>query len=345
MARKMLRRVRASGGIPEVNRGLPIPLVSDRTGVRSVRRLDLLSGVSGQLALAQSESELPARVEAGLRVLFESAHEVTLLLADRSGRELLPASDGGPAPGALAALCRGIAAIPAGLRTVTRTTPLLPYLMVPALVAPDFECGRGAMMSAPLLDQMRLLGLLILEGDPAAPDFTLGDLDALSAVAAQIALVMQRLRAERRATEQRRFERDLGIARQIQRRFLPALAPRVGGFRVAAEYRPAFEVGGDFYDLVPTGDAQATAVIGDVSGKGMAAALVMARVSSEFRRLARGECPPEALLGQLNAAMCEQSPDDSFVTAACLQLDAARRTVRVANAGHVLPLLRRAGGE
>src|SRR5262249_14231525 len=115
MARKMLRRVRASGGIPEVNRGLPIPLVSDPTGVRSV--------VSGQLALAQSESELPARVEAGLRVLFESAHEVTLLLADRSGRELLPASDGGRARGALAALCRGIAAIPAGLRTVTRTTP------------------------------------------------------------------------------------------------------------------------------------------------------------------------------------------------------------------------------
>jgi sigma-B regulation protein RsbU (phosphoserine phosphatase) len=85
------------------------------------------------------------------------------------------------------------------------------------------------------------------------------------------------------------------------------------------------------------------AVVGDVSGKGMPAALIMSRATSSFRRLARASASPHALLAQLNHALVEQFPDDSFVTVACVQLDAAGRCGVVANAGHALPLMRRGG--
>ena len=75
-----------------------------------------------------------------------------------------------------------------------------------------------------------------------------------------------------------RHPEDLGIARRIQRSLLPTVTPLFHGFRVAAEYRPASEVGGDFYDVVVSGPGEITAVIGDVSGKGVAGALVMSHL-------------------------------------------------------------------
>jgi serine phosphatase RsbU (regulator of sigma subunit) len=103
------------------------------------------------------------------------------------------------------------------------------------------------------------------------------------------------------------------------------------------------EVGGDFYDVVDGDDGAVTAVIGDVSGKGVQAALLMSRVSSDFRRLPRGGSA-QGLLELLNQATCEHTPDDSFATAVVVRLDASRRTLTVANAGHVRPLVRRANG-
>jgi serine phosphatase RsbU (regulator of sigma subunit) len=144
--------------------------------------------------------------------------------------------------------------------------------------------------------------------------------------------------------ELKRLTSDLEMARRIQRRLLPVLRGQVGGLRVAAEYRPAFQVGGDFYDLIPLDDGGMLAVIGDVSGKGIAAALIMARVTSELRRLAQSCASPATLLAELNRLLVDIGSDDAFVTAACLRFDAARTRVAVANAGHVPPVVRRADG-
>jgi serine phosphatase RsbU (regulator of sigma subunit) len=145
-----------------------------------------------------------------------------------------------------------------------------------------------------------------------------------------------------RLAAERRLERDLEVARRIQRGFLPSLPPTVGGFRVAAEYRPAFDVGGDFYDIHSDRVGLLSAVIGDVSGKGVSAALLMSRISSEVRRYAPTTRSPEQLLGELNRRF--SSDEDHFVTAACVELDAVHRRVTVANAGHVVPLIKRASG-
>jgi serine phosphatase RsbU (regulator of sigma subunit) len=144
--------------------------------------------------------------------------------------------------------------------------------------------------------------------------------------------------------ELRRMRSDLAMARKIQRRLLPELPQHIGGLKVAAEYRPAFEVGGDFYDLVPTRDGDVVAVMGDVSGKGVAAALIMAHVTAEFRRAVETQETPGKLLAELNRALVGVG-DDTFVTTVCLRFDATRRQLAIANAGHLPPIVRRRSGE
>jgi sigma-B regulation protein RsbU (phosphoserine phosphatase) len=138
-------------------------------------------------------------------------------------------------------------------------------------------------------------------------------------------------------------ERDLARARQLQRRFLPHLRSRAG-LEVAAGYRPAFQVGGDFYDLVHLPDGRVTALIGDVSGKGVSAALLMARVSTELRRLAVEGLGPRRILVEADRWFAGQRFGESFVTAACVQLDLAHQRWVAANAAHVVPLLRQKEG-
>jgi serine phosphatase RsbU (regulator of sigma subunit) len=194
------------------------------------------------------------------------------------------------------------------------------------------------------MDGTRLEGMLIIEGDPDQCELSLPDLHALSAIATQVSLIIQTFRAAAHRSQRERLERDLQLAREIQLRFLPRLSNRLCGVGVAVEYRPAYNVGGDFYDLVETGGGEILAVVGDVAGKGVPAALLMSRISSEFRRLARVSASPEVVLSQLNQSMVGQAPEDSFATAVCLRLDVRRLRVTVANAGHIAPLVRRASG-
>jgi len=200
-------------------------------------------------------------------------------------------------------------------------------------------------MSAPVLEGVSLLGLVVIEAEAGAEDFSEEDHDALAGVTAQISMALQQLRTVVRQRRSRMVQRDLEAAKRIQRSFLPSLPTAVNGFRVATEYRPAYDVGGDFYDVITTGPGQLVAVIGDVAGKGVAGALMMSRISSEIRRLAGvAQLAPREILTQLNESFSALGVDDSFVTAACVKLDRSTRRLTVANAGHVLPLVRRASG-
>jgi hypothetical protein len=141
--------------------------------------------------------------------------------------------------------------------------------------------------------------------------------------------------------------RDLASAREVQRNLLPPpLASNSAGARVLAEYLPAFDVGGDFYDTVDLGNGRVVASIGDVSGKGVAAALLMSRFSSELNRLALATGGrPGWMLTALNRTMSVRMRDDTFATVACVLLDTPARRWTVANAGHLVPLLRRRSGQ
>jgi serine phosphatase RsbU (regulator of sigma subunit) len=305
-------------------------------------RLALLARIPARLSAARDERDLAGETFSSVRALWPHARRVALLRSNQAGTGFTKdsAQDGGQD------LLRRVCSEMRILRSASRLQlpELMPHLIMPVLVGSERTPGRGPVVSVPIVHRTTLLGLLLVEGQPEAEDFTVPDLDEMSGIAAQIALVLLRLRAEVTATQRQRLDRDLDLAREIQRRFLPSLASQISGFRVAAEYRPAYHVGGDFYDLVSVGEDRAIAVIGDVAGKGVPAALLMSRVSHDFRRLARAGLSPREVLTQLNASLFEQSTDEAFVTAVCVSLDAARGRIEVCNAGHVAPLLRNEWG-
>ncbi len=137
------------------------------------------------------------------------------------------------------------------------------------------------------------------------------------------------------------LQRDLETTREIQTRLIPAVAPRLGGLQTATALRPSMIVGGDFFDVVPMGDLIGVAV-GDVSGKGIPAALLMVMVRTLLREIANELSDPATVLARLNASLCRDMPPSMFVTALLTVLDPSREGVlHIASGGHPAPILMR----
>ena len=107
----------------------------------------------------------------------------------------------------------------------------------------------------------------------------------LAAVASQAAIAIQNATMHESLLERERVDRDLKLAEQVQKRFLPQSVPEIPGYEFFAHYDPAYEVGGDYYDFVPLPGNRLAIALGDVSGKGVAAALMMAKFSGDTRVL------------------------------------------------------------
>jgi sigma-B regulation protein RsbU (phosphoserine phosphatase) len=147
-----------------------------------------------------------------------------------------------------------------------------------------------------------------------------------------------------RQLAQQRLEQDLRLAEQIQKSFLPAQLPEVPGLHFVAEYRPAYSVGGDFYDVFWIGPEKLGLIVGDVSGKGVSAALLMARVSSDLRAAVLGEPGPAAAMTRVNKSVLDRGQHDIFVTAIAMTIDVSTRRMTLASAGHLPPYVARADG-
>jgi steroid delta-isomerase-like uncharacterized protein len=145
------------------------------------------------------------------------------------------------------------------------------------------------------------------------------------------------------AQERERIEQELRVARQIQRSLLPEATPELYGWQLAAYYKPAREVGGDFYDFLELEDGRLGLVVGDATGKGMPAALVMATTRGMLRAVARGLDSPGEVLARVNDALCPDIPSEMFVTCFYAILDPKSGTLSYANAGHDLPYLWHSG--
>jgi serine phosphatase RsbU (regulator of sigma subunit)/predicted ester cyclase len=154
-------------------------------------------------------------------------------------------------------------------------------------------------------------------------------------------LTQQRLDKELR--ERERFEQELRVARRIQQALLPEELPLLENWGIFPYYQPAREVGGDFYDFLPLSDGCVGFIIGDVSGKGIAAALVMANTQSVLRAVAQGSATPGELLAQVNEVLVAYIPPNMFVTCFCGSLDPESGRLTYANAGHNPPFRRHGG--
>jgi serine phosphatase RsbU (regulator of sigma subunit)/CHASE3 domain sensor protein len=148
----------------------------------------------------------------------------------------------------------------------------------------------------------------------------------------------------REAKQRERTEHEMQIAHGIQMAFLPKQPPDLPGWQIATHYQPARAVGGDFYDFIELSDRYRAIVIGDVSDKGVPAALVMCATRSMLRAASHQMTSPGKVLEQVNEVLYADIPPNMFVTCLYAILDTMNGTLHYANAGHNLPYLRTAGG-
>ena len=201
-----------------------------------------------------------------------------------------------------------------------------------------------SILCVPLRGQGRMLGVLEAINSKSPGGFTQDDLALFLAFASQAAVAIENARMHERLLEKQRIEQELKIANQIQRNFLPPSFPKFAGARVYASTLPAWETGGDFFDIVEISPQRLGVVVGDVSGKGVPAALYMVKVLSEFRFRASIADGTDGVLGELNNGLLTHGTSGMFVTLIYAIVDTAARLLSYSSAGHLPILWRRAGG-
>jgi serine phosphatase RsbU (regulator of sigma subunit) len=197
----------------------------------------------------------------------------------------------------------------------------------------------GTRMGAPLIYHGAHYGLVYVEAH--AQVFRQDDVDLLQAIANQAGLAIHAARVQAQLARREKLERDLRVARQIQRSLLPASVPNVVGLDFAVHYEPAYQIGGDFYDFIWHDPAHLGLVVGDVAGKAISAALYMARLTSELRSRAAIARTPARLLRRVNKEIAALGDDGMFATLVYCIYDLESRSLVFTNAGHCTPLLRR----
>ncbi len=206
--------------------------------------------------------------------------------------------------------------------------------------------GLRSILCVPLQVKERTTGLVYVDNRLHAGIFDEKDLDLLVACANQAAIAIENARLYQVAVEKGRMEQELQMAREIQRSLLPAEPPDLPGYELAADWQAAREVAGDFYDFIElTESDQLGVLIADVSDKGAPAAIFMAVTRSLIRGNAAGASTPLEAMRRANRQIVADSNAGMFVTAFYLLFSPNSGRVRYVNAGHNLPLLRRAGGE
>jgi serine phosphatase RsbU (regulator of sigma subunit) len=201
--------------------------------------------------------------------------------------------------------------------------------------------NQAAELLLPLTSQGELLGLLLLGPHLKGQMYTPRERSLLASLIPQVAPALQvaQMVRERQAQirEHERIEQELLTARTIQQSLLPARLPDLPGWQLAAYYQPAREVGGDFYDFLSFGEDRLGLIIGDVSGKGIPAALLMSSTLSLLRAAAQVTDSPGKVLARVNELLCADMPPGTFVTCFYAILDLSSGRLRYANAGHDLP--------
>jgi serine phosphatase RsbU (regulator of sigma subunit)/anti-sigma regulatory factor (Ser/Thr protein kinase) len=199
----------------------------------------------------------------------------------------------------------------------------------------------GVKVVVPLVTQGELIGLLNLGERLSEQEYSADDrklLENLAGQAAPALRVAQLVREQEAEVRRReRYEQEMRVAQLIQQNFLPKELPSKPGWDVNAFYRPAREVGGDFYDFVDLPDGRLGVIVGDVTDKGVPAALVMASTRSVLRSSAQRLVEPGRVLERVNEMISQDMPPNMFVTCLYGVLEPATGTFRFANAGHNLP--------
>jgi sigma-B regulation protein RsbU (phosphoserine phosphatase) len=322
----------------------PVPERIQRTASDLSQALDILATVSQDFALlAALDDTLRHALQ---RIMdYMNAEAASIFLLDSAGRELACPVCLGPVDVSQMRIRRGEGIVGRAVST-GRVQMVRDVRQDPDFDSlPDQATGfvTRSILCAPLRIKDNILGALeVINKKGGDGLFDPDDRSLLRALAALTALAIHNGRMAAALVEQERMQKELDLAREIQGRLLPAPAGAdsfVHGFNL-----PVSEVSGDFFEHFVLGDGRVWFGVGDVSGKGMNAALLMAKTISLFRCLGKSESSPGRLLGVLNRELLETSYRGMFVTMAAGLYDPASDRLVLANAGHQPPLLRDPGG-
>jgi sigma-B regulation protein RsbU (phosphoserine phosphatase) len=207
--------------------------------------------------------------------------------------------------------------------------------------------GINSLLSAPLMSRGKLIGVLSLFNKDGDGTFTDSDKRFLTIVGSQAAKVIENARLFQEQQRLIEFEKEMAIARDIQRRYLPSHDLFESRFELVGSYHPAREVAGDFYDIVPVSDSVVFFVLGDVSGKGTPAALLAAKAQAVLRSALslRPDTPVDELTTHLYHQFADSVDPNQFLTAFLAIYDAPGGQLSFVNAGHLPPLHGTSDGE
>jgi serine phosphatase RsbU (regulator of sigma subunit) len=200
-----------------------------------------------------------------------------------------------------------------------------------------------SVLCAPLLDgDNKAFGVVQIDTDQPLSAFTSEDLEVMVGAVSQAAMAVRFARLHEERLRHQAVQRDLELARRVQLGLLPEGYPDCRGYEFFAYYRAAYDVGGDYYDFIQLPRERIALVVADAAGKGVSAALMMAKVSGELKY--HLSCaPPATALARMNDSLCA-SATNRFVTLLAAILDRHSATLTIVNAGHPAPLRRRPNG-
>ena len=207
----------------------------------------------------------------------------------------------------------------------------------------EAHSGTKSEVVAPMKVDDRLIGVFNLESN-LLNAYSKRDLKLLSAFASQAAITVERARLHERMLDSKKLEEQLNIARATQQSFLPQKDPKIAGYDVTGRNVSSGEVGGDYYDFIPIVGSHTGIAIGDVSGKGMPAALIMASFRASLIAEIRNNYSIRTICAKVNSLLWESLDPGNYVTAVYGVLDARNHIFTFSNCGHNPPVMLRANG-
>jgi len=309
---------------------------------RLQHQLELYKGLVEVSALingiTESEELLAAVLDVARRVMNAEAASLFLVNADGALELAVATNPHDPSQRIVVPRGRGIA----GWVLENGSSLLVPDAYADPRFYREADKQTGfrtrSILCVPLLRNAKEVGVLQVLNPNGREAFDTSDLSAFEAYGNLVATAIEKLRAIERQQEQKRLQQEFAFARDIQNSFLPQQLPRQAGLSFAAHYRPARHVGGDFYDVMDMG-GNFFFVIGDVSGKGMPAALLMAQALSTLRLILEPSISPAIALSRWNDMLCATTIRGMFITALLGRIDPQRHEVEIASCGHSEPLL------
>lgn len=300
-------------------------------------------------AITDSQELLPAILDVARRVMEVEASSLFLVNAD--GELELATASGGAAQ---ISLPMQRIVVPRGRGISGWVLEHKQSLLVPDAYADprffketDKQTGfrTRSILCVPLMRGTKEIGVLQVLNPLGREAFDEGDLEVIEAYGTLAATAIDKLRTIERQRAQERIRQEFAFAQEIQKSFLPQSLPQHAHASFAAMYRPALNVGGDFYDVIEPGPDEIYFVVGDVSGKGTPAALLMAQALSILRLIVKPGISPIAAMARWNAMLSGHTIRGMFITALLGRVDAATRQVELCSAGHCHPFRVTPAGE